>query len=292
MPSETLFDSRQYMLDSAFEAFYYSTTHVWRVASHTHAYFEVYLLEGGDVTYQVGRRQYPLLPGDILLLPPGEAHHPVLNKPHEKYSRLVLWISTAFMAQCRESLGCNLAQPFSLAAEHGSPVLRLHPAACGELLQLVYQMATRAPDAYARALNNACLLDFLVKLNRHYAHFRQAPGREDPFAPHLARATNYIDRHFNKPLTLEDIAQSCYLSKYHLAHGFKRMMGITVFQYICNRRLYRARQLIMGGEGLAQAARRCGFGNYSAFYRAFKAAYGASPKTLVSPPTQGAQNLL
>ena len=278
MPTATPFASRQYMLDSAFEAFYYNTTDVWRVASHTHDYYEIYLFESGDVTYRVGGQQYSLLPGDILLLAPGEPHHPVLNQPHKVYSRLVLWVSKAFIENTRESCGCNFALAFDIAGEHGTHVLRLRPGVWNELFQIVFQMATRPPDPYARALNNISLLDFLVKLNRHYAGYSQAINREDPFAPHLTRAVDYISNNFHRPITLEDVADSCYISKFHLAHEFKRLMGMTVFQYISSRRLYRARQLMLGGEGPAEAARRCGFGDYSAFYRAFRAAYGQSPK--------------
>ncbi|MDR1558989.1 MAG: AraC family ligand binding domain-containing protein [Clostridiales bacterium] len=119
MPHASKFNTRQYMLDNAFEAFYYEDSDLASVMSHQHDFYEIYLFEGGDVTYAVGAEKYDLLPGDILLLPPQEPHHPIFNSWNVRYSRLVLWISELFIQNAKESCNCNFALPFDMINEHG-----------------------------------------------------------------------------------------------------------------------------------------------------------------------------
>lgn len=278
MPHPNKFDTRQYMRDNAFEAFYYEDANLKNVSPHQHDFYEIYLFEGGDVTYVVGEKAYDLIPGDILLLPPKEPHHPIFNSWNVRYSRLILWITELFIQNAKESCNCNFALPFDMISEHGVHLMRIDPTARNELSQIVYRMAAREPETYARAENNISLLDFLVRLNRLYANYQIPANEKDPFAPHLVRIIDFIVNNFERPITLEEIAGQCYLSKYHLAHAFKRTMGITVYQYITMRRLYRARQMLLAGVTPGNVAKRCGFTDYSAFYRVFKKEYGISPK--------------
>lgn len=281
MPHVTKFDTRQYMLDNAFEVYFYQTTDLKRVASHRHNFYEIYLFESGDVTYVVGGKSYDLMPGDMLLLPPQEPHGPIFNSWDVTYSRLVLWISELFIQNAKESCNCNFALPFDLASEHGMHLMRLDAPVRNELRTMVYEMAMREDDTYARAQNNVTLLSFLIRLNRLYADYSIRAAGKDPFSSHLIQVVDYIVNNFNRQITLEEIADNCFLSKYHLAHEFKRTMGVTVHKYINMRRMYRARQMLLSGTKPGLTARRCGFSDYSSFFRAFKSEYGVSPKELI-----------
>jgi AraC-like DNA-binding protein len=158
--------------------------------------------------------------------------------------------------------------------------MRLEPSIRNELSQIVFQMTAREEETYSRARNNISLLSFLVKLNRLYANYKMPANEKDPFSPHLIRVIDYVVNNFEKPITLDEIAAQCYLSKYHLAHEFKRTMGMTVYQYVTTRRVCRARQMLLTGVKPGKAAKLCGFSDYSAFYRAFMKEYGRSPRAV------------
>ena len=57
-------------------------------------------------------------------------------------------------------------------------------------------------------------------------------------------------------------------------HRFKAAYGCTVHQYIQQKRLQTAAEMIRQGVPVLKAAEEAGFGDYSVFLRAFRAAYG------------------
>ena len=57
-------------------------------------------------------------------------------------------------------------------------------------------------------------------------------------------------------------------------------MGITPHSYITQRRLALAKRMLFDGMSPTEVYRRCGYADYSSFYRAFREHYGFSPKHL------------
>ena len=61
-------------------------------------------------------------------------------------------------------------------------------------------------------------------------------------------------------------------------HRFKDVTGYTVHQYISQKRLLRAGELIRQGVPVMKAAEQAGFSDYSTFLRAFQKTFHMSPK--------------
>jgi len=102
-------------------------------------------------------------------------------------------------------------------------------------------------------------------------------GRQLESSPLISNVLQYIGDHYNENLTVENIASEFFVSKYHLSHEFSRVVGTSVYRYILLRRLLIARQLLSRGVAPGVVSANCGFGDYTNFYRAFKAQYGVSP---------------
>lgn len=97
----------------------------------------------------------------------------------------------------------------------------------------------------------------------------------------VSRILAYIGDHCHETLTLDRIADSFFISKYHLSHTFSREVGIPVYRYITIRRLMLAKQLLECGIPAGEVCYRAGFNDYAGFYRAFKAEYGVSPREII-----------
>ena len=74
------------------------------------------------------------------------------------------------------------------------------------------------------------------------------------------------------------LAERFFLSRYYLMHRFKEVTGYAVHQYISQKRLLLAGELLRQGVPVMKAAEQAGFGDYSAFLRAFRATFHASPR--------------
>jgi AraC family transcriptional regulator len=90
-----------------------------------------------------------------------------------------------------------------------------------------------------------------------------------------------IERNLDQPLTLEEIAVTCGVSKYHLAHAFGIGTGHAVMQYLRSRRLtIAADKLAAGAPDILSLAIDAGYGSHEAFSRAFRAQFGVTPESV------------
>ena len=87
----------------------------------------------------------------------------------------------------------------------------------------------------------------------------------------------YINDNINSELSIDSIAEKFYISKFHMMRSFRAETGYTVHNYITNKRLLNARQLISSGEAATEVCYKCGFRDYSTFSRAYRKMFDESP---------------
>jgi AraC-like DNA-binding protein len=93
------------------------------------------------------------------------------------------------------------------------------------------------------------------------------------------RARDLADREHPRPLTLADLAAAAGVSRYHLVRRFAAAYGLTPGRYLTARRLERASALLRTTDmPVAEVCHEVGFASLGSFGRAFRAAFGASPR--------------
>ncbi len=96
----------------------------------------------------------------------------------------------------------------------------------------------------------------------------------------VERAVRMIQKNLDVPLSLEKIAREAGICATGLNARFKEAFGTTVFGYIRQQRLARARELMEHqGKTASEAAWESGYQSLSSFHRAFYAQYGVAPGT-------------
>lgn len=68
------------------------------------------------------------------------------------------------------------------------------------------------------------------------------------------------------------------MSKYHFLRKFKEITGMTVHNFIVNKRIISACQAMAEGKNITESWQQTGFADYSSFLRNFRKIYGISPK--------------
>lgn len=269
-----LYTSRQHMTEGEYEVYRYQTPDVDEVALHHHDFYEIYMLLKGQVAYTVENHLYNMQPGDIILVNPLELHQARIAMGKESYERIVLWVSTEHL-KALSSAGTDLAKCF--AAGHAN-MLRLPSSDSASLRRELERLnyLHSSTDYGSDLLAKSSLTRIMVELNRA-AMNNSITGswRSDQLVDGVVA---YINDHFSEPLTLDDLADRFFISKYHLLRKFDEQVGTTVHRYILQKRLLIAKQQISGGVTPSQASENCGFGDYANFYRAFRREYGVTPR--------------
>lgn len=95
----------------------------------------------------------------------------------------------------------------------------------------------------------------------------------------LQRVLDYIEVRLGESISLDDLAGEACLSPFHFARLFRQATGLAPHQYLIERRIRSAQQMIAReGSSLAEVALDTGFGSQANFCRAFRKATGISPK--------------
>lgn len=93
----------------------------------------------------------------------------------------------------------------------------------------------------------------------------------------VIRTRKFIDKNFDKPIPLNKIASAVYCSGFHLNREFKRHYGVTPLQYIKEKRIERAKQLLCGQSSVTNTCYSVGYESLSTFSAMFKQSTGLSP---------------
>lgn len=101
---------------------------------------------------------------------------------------------------------------------------------------------------------------------------------EHPELQLLSGVLSYIDDHLMDALTVEELAKLAYLHPNYFITYFRSLTGLTPIQYVNQRKIEYARELLDSGElPVQEAARAIGLNN-PYFSRLFKQQIGLSPR--------------
>lgn len=88
----------------------------------------------------------------------------------------------------------------------------------------------------------------------------------------------YIDKNFQQKLSLDNIAKEFYISKYYMSREFKKNYGATINNYIINKKITLAKQLLrFTDKPIGEIGQLCGIVDNSYFNKVFQKNENMSP---------------
>ncbi|MBC8544164.1 exo-alpha-sialidase [Bianquea renquensis] len=126
-----------------------------------------------------------------------------------------------------------------------------------------------ADDIYAKSATIQQLITILLANEK-------APSA--PVDMLMEEVFEYVRMHLPQEITLDAMASALHISKFYLCHIFKRKTGITLMQYVLNRRITTAKQLLSTTRySVTEISVRVGYNSAAYFAKLFKDMTGVSP---------------
>lgn len=251
---------------------------------HYHDFDKIVVLLSGRVDYAVEDKIYAIRPGDVLLVRRHTIHKAIIDIS-EPYDRVIIYLNSSFYANLLPDT--DLGACFDRADKLPRHLLSPEEAEADRLFDIMSryeESSARGNSPLERAERETLILHLLILLNSIGSDEQLLPALKDP---KIEDTLSYINDNLGEKLSVELLAERIFLSRYHFMRLFKAATGSTVHAYIRQKRLLNASRLIREGMGAADAAAMSGFGDYSAFHRAYKSSFGISPGALKRRSAEG-----
>jgi AraC-like DNA-binding protein len=251
---------------------------------HYHTLIEISLILRGKGLYKTNNTVYSIKEGDIFFFRPNEAHC-ITDIDENGMELLNLHIAPYYLyTNLQNALNTNyiklLASSFILTSNKINDTLNNEEInkIKSLILSIKYEFENQQSD-YITLVNNyisAILILFSRKYNKQ--RFSQ---KEKLSYQKLLQTIKYIDLHYKENITLDLLSQNVAYSRCYFSTIFKKCMGMSVWDYICIKRIEEALSLIKTTDkNILDIALECGFNNTVNFNKIFKKYTNLSPSAI------------
>lgn len=265
--------------------------------AHLHSdFYAFYIVQGGKGIHLIDNHPYPIVRGDVYVLPPGTVH------AYKDYQTLEI-DACYFQIQLfsEEELAALRVMPgfWHLlinidAAGNAQEAQRLH--LLPEFHRTINEMLAELFSEFACTTCDATLLtrSLFFRMLVHIARWQAQRNKgEEPFRkklaadvahnaapqrPDIATVLHICEERFAEPLSVPQLAALLFLSPSRFSELFSREVGVSPAAYIRRLRLERAQTLLRTSTlSITKIAYQTGFGDVAQLTRAFQAAFHLTP---------------
>jgi AraC-like DNA-binding protein len=234
---------------------------------HVHDYYAIGVIETGRQTFSCRGSKHRTPAGGIFVVHPDEPHtgEPAVDTG---FMYRTFYPSVEMMTHAAAELtGRQQTMPFFPA-----PVT-LDTALSRRLVALHRTLISPASTLEGETR----LLETFADLIARHADMRGAPRRLGTEHTAIRRTRDYIDAHYDRDLSLTELARIVDLSPFYLARVFRAAVGMPPHAYLESVRIRAAQRLLTSGWPIADIAYATGFADQSHFTRRFRRCIGVTP---------------
>lgn len=241
---------------------------------HCHPHQQISICTKGTGIYTVGKNEYFISKGDIILIYSLEQHK-CLTADHNGSSFIMIELSEDFVApKGSGAYQYQYLQPFRYDQNKVDKVINHTIPVAAEVGELAEKLKVIYDE---QKLGYELEIDASIKLivSKLRSYFLQTYPVE-LLSKHsnsvlINEAITYINNHFLDSIKTEDVAANAHLSVSRFRHVFKETMHISVKSYILRLKISEVQRLLITTElSVESIAAYCDFCNMSYFYRLFE----------------------
>ncbi len=236
------------------------------------SYLEIiFILQGtGWLSFEQSDKLYKLNVSDIFVINNYEMH---LLKLEKDALAISLSIAPEFMAMvCPDIISLEVQCKSFLYPQNRQEKFDVLRQELSKAFQIKYKNDQN--DSQFLRSSVIRLLGYLVQNFRNISIQRQNPVKRQK----LLDVFDYVQRHYNEKITLEDLSKKVYLNRSYISHCFSKYLGISFYEYLSQVRLFHAELLLHGNNAITEIAQECGFPNSNAITSVFKKYRNTTPR--------------
>jgi AraC-like DNA-binding protein len=232
-------------------------------AIHTHNMYELLYFVGGNAVGAIEDKRYRLKKGDLMLIRPMKYHFIEID-PTADYERYDILFD-------ERSVGIR----FTDMIPDGTEIINIgeNPTAADIFKKLDIYYSKLSRDDFSD------VLPILIKELFYSLKIAQVADKREikEINPTVSAALRYINNNLFTLKSISEVAEALFITESYLYRIFKSELHKSPKKYINDKRLLAAQSLIQMGEKPTEIYERCGFSDYTAFFRSYKEYFGYSP---------------
>lgn len=244
------------------------------VKPDSHAFYQYIVIERGRISQMFQGKSHGQHKGDIFFCPPGCEHSLFVFDNNIVYyvlsfSETVVETALKAVPDFPKELLCQPLLFTMKDAEH-SPLLRMM-----SLLMTYPEAETLTCGCHICFASVALVLDAIRRLASEQPQSALVPSGPEYG---MSLVLRYIDQHYDEDLTVDQLIEMSQCNKSTFFTRFRAATGITPKQYITEKRMQRAMQLMEDTDmTFARIAEKVGYNDFTTFFKNFYKMSAQSP---------------
>ncbi len=233
--------------------------------------YTVFYLLHGKGNYNIEGYEYTYKPNSIIIMRPNELRKHTMNCDYA-FDRGLFYFSESILDYIdpeHKLLAPFNDRPLGVNNQYFTYEFSF------DVIKHIVELCNLNTDRYlTRVKILSVLYPLLDDIFAAFKRKRREPSDEKPLS---ARVIEYVNNNIFEDLPIENITSKFYISSTQLWRIFKSATGYSPNNYIQLKRVSEAKKLIDSGVSANRAAVKCGYNDYSTFYRAYKKHFLKAP---------------
>ena len=250
----------------------------WRNSLHKHSFFEIcYAFEGQGI-FRITRRDYEVQAGQVFVARPGETHEIISSE--EDPLGIYFWSYTLIPPrECQQEAGVDVLLNAFLTSQ--KPLSTSSPA-MPRILELLTEEIVQKEPGYVQAIEGLVvklLLDTARAVVEVLPQFiLDDLSAKSPEETVIHMVVRYLRDNYNHAISIRDLAVQVHLSERHICRLFRKMMGMSILEYLTKLRVEIAAQLLLERRlAIKEVAQTVGYPDVRYFTTLFRQYTGLTP---------------
>ncbi len=257
---------------------------------HGHDFVELVFIVRGEGRHRFEGNEYDIRAGDVFIINPGEVHTYSIQRGKQIEIINCLFLPELIRHSLLLELGISQSMdyfyvhPFLDKNERFHHRLNLRGDDAASALSLLEEMIKEweGRESGCETIIRLKLVELLVLLSRYYRRQtvmnERKTERNGDHRLLIRRICGYLERHYDKKITVPALGELFNISARQLSRIFKKETGAPVFEKLHQIRIERAKQLLLETDDkVIQIAGKVGYDDPAFFSQLFRRQVGCSP---------------